>query len=119
VFRNSFFAGNTSAIWNESSTAKNEFLNTRPLGYLRGRSQKPLGEKLEDIAEFASRARRMAMEEKVEFFDIRAAWDEYNERLSVEQLSQLLANGWDSFCEELGQLFYNRVARETSSEKVT
>jgi len=46
-------------------------------GYLRGRSQKPLNEKLADIAEFAARVRRMAREEKVEFFDIRAAWDEY------------------------------------------
>jgi hypothetical protein len=46
-------------------------------GHLRRRSQKSCGEKRKDSAQFATRLRRMAMVEKVDFFDIRKAWDEY------------------------------------------
>ncbi len=45
-------------------------------GYLHGSAQKSLGERLDDVAEFARKIGRMAKEEEVEFFDLRAAWDE-------------------------------------------
>jgi len=46
-------------------------------GHLHGSARKSLGEKLDDVARFAHRIGRMANEEKVDFFDIRAAWDRY------------------------------------------